>query len=41
MREVAGALHLTEGRISQLHTQAMARLRRALNEVHDEGELLD
>jgi len=41
MREVAEALHLTEGRISQLHTQAMARLRRSLNEVHEGGELLD
>jgi RNA polymerase sigma factor for flagellar operon FliA len=30
MREMAEALHLTEGRISQLHSQAMARLRGSL-----------
>lgn len=41
MREVADALHLTEGRISQLHTQAMVRLRRSLNRAHEHGELLD
>ncbi|HEY8516498.1 MAG TPA: FliA/WhiG family RNA polymerase sigma factor [Candidatus Binatia bacterium] len=31
MREMAEALHLTEGRISQLHSQAMARLRQMLS----------
>jgi RNA polymerase sigma factor for flagellar operon FliA len=31
MREMADALHLTEGRISQLHSQAMARLRELLS----------
>jgi RNA polymerase sigma factor for flagellar operon FliA len=30
MREMAEALHLTEGRISQLHSQAMGRLRELL-----------
>lgn len=30
MREMADALHLTEGRISQLHSQAMLRLREIL-----------
>lgn len=37
MREMAEALHLTEGRISQLHSQAMARLRDVL--APEEGEL--
>lgn len=41
MREVAEALHLTEGRISQLHSQAMLRLRGALSERPDEASLLD
>lgn len=36
MREMADSLHLTEGRISQLHSQAMARLRELLSsEQHD------
>ncbi len=37
MREKADSLHLTEGRISQLHSQAMARLRTLLSD--DEHEL--
>lgn len=37
MREMADSLHLTEGRISQLHSQAMARLRTLLSD--DEHEL--
>lgn len=37
MREMADALHLTEGRISQLHSQAMARMRDLLK--GDEYEL--
>ncbi len=37
MREMADSLHLTEGRISQLHSQAMARLRTLLTD--DEHEL--
>jgi len=37
MREMADALHLTEGRISQLHSQAMARLRELLSD--DEHDL--
>jgi RNA polymerase sigma factor FliA len=41
MKEVAESLHLTEGRISQLHTQAMGRLRQALNATQGEGDLLD
>jgi RNA polymerase sigma factor for flagellar operon FliA len=36
MREMADALHLTEGRISQLHSQAMVRLRERLADAHDE-----
>jgi len=36
MREMADSLHLTEGRISQLHSQAMARLRDLLaDDEHD------
>ena len=36
MREMADALHLTEGRISQLHSQAMIRLRGLLSsDEHD------
>ncbi|MEW6269827.1 MAG: FliA/WhiG family RNA polymerase sigma factor, partial [Thermodesulfobacteriota bacterium] len=36
MREMAEALHLTEGRISQLHSQAMVRLRELLgSEEHE------
>ena len=41
MREVADALDLTEGRISQLHGQAMSRLRDALTETHGNGDLFD
>ncbi len=41
MREVADALDLTEGRISQLHGQAMSRLRVALTESHGNGDLFD
>ncbi|HZR82332.1 MAG TPA: FliA/WhiG family RNA polymerase sigma factor [Candidatus Binatia bacterium] len=41
MREVADALHLTEGRISQLHSQAMSRLRGRLTDLRNEGDLLD
>jgi RNA polymerase sigma factor for flagellar operon FliA len=37
MREMADALHLTEGRISQLHSQAMARLKALLSD--DEFDL--
>ena len=37
MREMADSLHLTEGRISQLHSQAMARLRDLL--AADESDL--
>lgn len=37
MREMADSLHLTEGRISQLHSQAMARLRELL--AADENDL--
>ncbi len=37
MREMAEALHLTEGRISQLHSQAMQRLREIL--AAEENEL--
>lgn len=37
MREMADSLHLTEGRISQLHSQAMARLRELLSA--DENDL--
>ena len=40
MREMADALHLTEGRISQLHSQAMDRLRSILGELHEEGALV-
>ncbi|MBM4265717.1 MAG: FliA/WhiG family RNA polymerase sigma factor [Deltaproteobacteria bacterium] len=36
MREMADAMHLTEGRISQLHSQAMARLRTELAETRAE-----
>ncbi len=36
MREMAAALGLTEGRISQLHSQAMARLRGALGPTREE-----
>jgi RNA polymerase sigma factor for flagellar operon FliA len=36
MREMADAMHLTEGRISQLHSQAMARLRCELAETRAE-----
>jgi RNA polymerase sigma factor for flagellar operon FliA len=32
MREMADSLHLTEGRISQLHSQAMARLKTLLSD---------
>ena len=32
----AEALHLTEGRISQLHSQAMGRMRTFLEDTHDE-----
>jgi DNA-directed RNA polymerase specialized sigma subunit len=32
MREMADSLHLTEGRISQLHSQAMARMKALLAE---------
>lgn len=41
MREVADALDLTEGRISQLHSQAMSRMRVALSELRATGDLLD
>lgn len=37
MREMADSLHLTEGRISQLHSQAMARLKTLLSD--DEYDL--
>lgn len=37
MREMADSLHLTEGRISQLHSQAMARLKALLSD--DEFDL--
>ena len=33
MREMAEAMDLTEGRISQLHSQAMRRLRTGLEEL--------
>ena len=36
MREMADALHLTEGRISQLHSQAMARMRELLSSEETE-----
>ena len=36
MREMAEALHLTEGRISQLHSQAMGRLRGALGPTRED-----
>ena len=36
MREMADALHLTEGRISQLHSQAMARMRELLSSEEHE-----
>jgi RNA polymerase sigma factor for flagellar operon FliA len=36
MREMATALRLTEGRISQLHSQAMLRLRGTLSGLHQE-----
>lgn len=41
MREVADAMSLTEGRISQLHGQAMSRLRIALTELRGNGDLFD
>ena len=41
MREVADAMSLTEGRISQLHGQAMSRLRVALTELRSNGDLFD
>ncbi|MBU6283706.1 sigma-70 family RNA polymerase sigma factor, partial [bacterium] len=41
MREVADAMRLTEGRISQLHGQAMSRLRVALTELRGNGDLFD
>jgi len=41
MREVADAMSLTEGRISQLHGQAMSRLRVALTELRGNGDLFD
>ena len=36
MREMADAMHLTEGRISQLHSQAMSRLRNVLADTRPE-----
>jgi RNA polymerase sigma factor for flagellar operon FliA len=36
MREMADAMHLTEGRISQLHSQAMIRLRTLLQDTRSE-----
>jgi RNA polymerase sigma factor for flagellar operon FliA len=36
MREMAEALHLTEGRISQLHSQAMGRLRGSLGPTRED-----
>ncbi|MDG2308486.1 MAG: FliA/WhiG family RNA polymerase sigma factor [Candidatus Binatia bacterium] len=36
MREMADAMHLTEGRISQLHSQAMGRLRKVLADTRPE-----
>lgn len=36
MREMAEALHLTEGRISQLHSQAMGRLRGTLGPTRED-----
>jgi len=36
MREMADAMHLTEGRISQLHSQAMGRLRTVLQDARPE-----
>lgn len=36
MREMADAMHLTEGRISQLHSQAMGRLRNVLADTRPE-----
>ena len=36
MREMADAMHLTEGRISQLHSQAMGRLRHVLADTRPE-----
>ncbi len=36
MREMADAMHLTEGRISQLHSQAMGRLRGVLADTRPE-----
>lgn len=39
MREMAAALGLTEGRISQLHSQAMIRLRGVLAQARAEGAI--
>lgn len=39
MREAAEVMGITEGRVSQLHSQALSRLRKAFAERHGEGGL--
>lgn len=39
MREAAEVMGITEGRVSQLHSQALSRLRKAFMERHGEGGL--
>lgn len=39
MREAAEVMGITEGRVSQLHSQALSRLRKAFVEHHGEGVL--
>ena len=39
MREMAEVLSLTEGRISQLHSQAMGRMRGLLSDCQEEIRL--
>lgn len=39
MREAAEVMGITEGRVSQLHSQALSRLRKAFAERHGEGAL--
>ena len=41
MREAAEVMHITEGRVSQLHAQALERLRRAFRENYGEADLRD
>ena len=36
MKEVAAALDITEGRVSQLHSQALAKLRKMFRQQHGE-----